>query len=480
MKTIFNRPMERREFLKKMAVLGTAVTFTTCGACEELAEAIRNRPTRRRIRTGSPEVDQAVATYAAAVDQMKNNLNQNTNPRSWLQQASLHGTAAGFNFCQHGTPHFFSWHRAYLFYFEQICQRLTGDQDFGLPYWNWALDKDVPSQFLVPSSSLYEPSRTSTSLFSLSEFTPNNLEDILDNTNFMALSNQIETSPHNTAHWNIGGILGDFDSPRDPLFWLHHCMVDYCWAEWNINRENDNPDDNAWNSETWNHFVDEEGNPAEMTAGITTLMPLLSYQYEESAIGTTPPAKLMAVKNKRAFRKIKDRVEKGGKVNFEIGQHIRIAEGLELNLNEGLQQPTRISIGEIARVIENTKSKDRVFAEVNFAKAPPTNDFLVRVFVNYPEANKDTTTGDIHYAGSFSFFGTSDGDHQGHHGHKPKALVNLTETIRRLRKAGELNNDSKISLKFVSVPFDVDLEQPQARLNLEKIDIIVSRIHTRS
>lgn len=477
MTSLFSKSLDRRSFLKKMSIFSSAIAITSFGACEALAEAIANRPIRRRIRTGSTEVDQAVSIYENAVSLMKGL--PNTDPRSWLNQATLHGTASSFSFCQHGTPHFLSWHRAYLYHFERVCQALTGNDNFGLPYWNWTLDKDVPTQFLNNSSSLFESSRGNTSLFSLSEFTPSNLESILDNSNFIAFSSQLEGSPHNTAHSNISGVLGQANSPMDPLFWLHHCMVDYCWMDWNVNRENDNPSDSSWNEEEWDHFVDGNGDPISMTAGMTTILPLLSYQYEETSIGTTQMSILAAVRKRRDFNEIKKRVEAGGNVDFAIGKRTRIANRLKLSLQEGLNQQTSILVRETEGIISKPESKDRIFAAIDFAEAPPTNDFLVRVFVNYPEANKETGIEDIHYAGSFSFFGTNEmtRTHGTHHDHHPKFLVNLTDTIRNLKKVGQIEDSSNLTLKFVTVPFDEALEQPkEATLNLDKIDIIFSQV----
>jgi tyrosinase len=103
-------------------MVSAALLLSTLGGCESCLERIKKRPTRRRLRTGSPEVDAAIATYKEAVTLMK--ALPASNPRSWSAQAALHGTVSPnvFNFCQHGTNHFFSWHRAYLLYFEQICR----------------------------------------------------------------------------------------------------------------------------------------------------------------------------------------------------------------------------------------------------------------------------------------------------------------------------------------------------------------------
>ena len=126
MENLFSNDVNRRIFIKGLGFVSLSLVFSTMGGCEELAEAIRNRPTRRRLRTGSPEVDADIDTYRQAVTLMKGL--PAGDQRSWNNQAAIHGTVAGgFNFCQHGTPHFFDWHRAYLFYFEKICQKLTGN-----------------------------------------------------------------------------------------------------------------------------------------------------------------------------------------------------------------------------------------------------------------------------------------------------------------------------------------------------------------
>jgi hypothetical protein len=44
----------------------------------------------------------------------------------------------------------------------------------------------------------------------------------------------------------VGGDMVTGGSPLDPVFWAHHCMVDYCWAKWNIELENNNTNDQAW------------------------------------------------------------------------------------------------------------------------------------------------------------------------------------------------------------------------------------------
>src|SRR4029078_787578 len=177
--------IHRRVFIKGIGFVSLSLLLGTCGGCEELAEAIRNRPTRRSLRTGSSAVDADIATYREAVRLMKQlSVTHPADPRGWQKQAQIHGTeAGGFNFCQHGTDHFFSWHRAYLFYFEKICQKLTNNKNFGLPYWNWNRNNAIHDAFLDNTSPLFNP-RDSTTMAGHSSISNATLNTIFSDTNF--------------------------------------------------------------------------------------------------------------------------------------------------------------------------------------------------------------------------------------------------------------------------------------------------------
>ena len=312
----FDKPEDqgRRIFIKGLGFVTLGfVSATMLGGCETLIENIKNRPIRRRLRTGSTAVNNDIAIYKDAVAQMK--ALPNNDPRSWFSQAAIHDTAGvGFNFCQNGTDHFFSWHRAYLFFFERIRQKLTGEPNFGLPYWNWNQNFGVHSEFLNAASSLYEGSRVNTTVAGVSNFTDATLNPICEDAIFFTFGSQIEGTPHNRGHTRIGGIMGGFGSASDPLFWMHHCMVDYSWAKWNIELNNDNTNDSGWLNTSWNHFVDGDGNPADTTAGLTTLMPLLSYQYECSTVGKFGCPLDISTLSAAEFKKLQTRVKKGTRV----------------------------------------------------------------------------------------------------------------------------------------------------------------------
>lgn len=470
--------MNRRIFVKGIGLVSAGLILGTFGGCEQIAEAIRNRPTRRRLRVGSPEVDADIATYRQAVTLMKA-LPAN-DPRNWAKQAAIHGTAGvGFNLCQHGTEHFFSWHRAYLFYFEKICQKLTGNTHFGLPYWNWNQNPALNPAFLDTSSVLYL-SRVNTTVAGVSAVSTAELDPIFTDTNFYTFWQQIEGTPHNTVHTYVGGTMGGFGSAMDPVFWTHHCMIDYCWAKWNIDLGNNNTSDPAWNNTAWNYFVDGDGNTvSSITAGITTIMPLLSYQYEHSDIGSPVAQKI--VKTKADFNKLEDRIKKGANIKFDIKNRISIASKTAISIAKPFTAQPRANAGDFAGIINNDAAKDHVFVRVNYAQLPAESDFFVRVFINLPDANANTPVDNIHYAGSFAFFGSPMPENNRHmdmaaHHHVPKFLVNITPTLQKLKKNQQLTDKNPLSIQLVAVPFLGKFENPATELLLDTVDLIVSPI----
>jgi len=463
----------RRVFIKGLGFVSVSLILSTLGGCDKLAEAIRNRPVRRRLRTGSPEVDADINTYRTAVAAMKGL----GNAIGWNAQAAIHGTiAGGFNFCEHSTQtvfaqHFFDWHRAFLFYFEKICQKLSGNPKFGLPYWNWNQNPAINPAFLVNGDPLFLP-RDKTDMTGVWEVSTAALDPIMGDTNFFTFEAQIEGTPHNTVHCEVGQTMCTGGSALDPIFWTHHCMIDYCWAKWNLELENNNTNDTNWTSHVNSHFVDADGNPATSTGAITTLMPLLSYRYESSAIGSF--AAEPEITTKAAFEKVEARIRAGANIRFDIKQRVRLADKAAVSITKPFSKETRLAPQDFAAIINSDTARDRIFATIDFASLPAHSDFSVRVFVNMPNANAGTSTEDPHFAGSFAFFGTHTGPAA--HPLQPKFLVNLTNAIQKLRSSGQLNEGTPISVQLVPVPFAGKFEREDTQLELNGIEIITTPV----
>jgi polyphenol oxidase len=98
-----------------------------------------------RVRKSAFELSAAEITrlknaYAALRDLAKQ---KPDDPRNWFHQGQVHcwycsGALDGLWGQEiHGGWWFLPWHRAYLFFHEQILGALIGDPTFALPYWDW-------------------------------------------------------------------------------------------------------------------------------------------------------------------------------------------------------------------------------------------------------------------------------------------------------------------------------------------------------
>ncbi|WP_424683545.1 tyrosinase family protein [Frateuria sp. YIM B11624] len=165
-----------------------------------------------------------------AVQTMRAN-KTSTDPASWEYWAIVHR----YN-CPHGKPYFLSWHRGFLYRFEEMLRQVSGDPNLVLPYWNYYDQPTVPAEFLDSTSSLYRGDRQGTDVYgalSMDPFAP-------EITNFVrytgatdAFEPQVEMHPHNPVHNLIGGVMAWIAySPRDPLFWVHHANIDRLWVAW--------------------------------------------------------------------------------------------------------------------------------------------------------------------------------------------------------------------------------------------------------
>jgi len=474
METTLEYVKSRRKFLKNMSALAVLSAFSTLGGCEELAAKIRNRPTRRRIRTGSAQVDDMMQVYADAVAAMKGL--SNSDRRNWARQAQIHAS-----FCPHGSWAFLPWHRAYLMYFEKICQKLTNRPDFGLPYWNWAIDSPIPSQFNNSASSLFNPSRNPGAGANTSIASHSNMESILSQTNFLLFASsatskgQLESGPHDTTHGGVGGNMGSVPTAAlDPVFWTHHCMMDYCWVDWNLNRDNPNTNDPAWTNLSFNNqFCDGDGVLVtnNVSAILTTLYPLLTYQYENSQIGNISLREVAMVSTQKELNFVQKKLEKGAPVAINLRKKIPILRGLVLPLEKGMQAaPLTVESADIDRLLAQN-SNDRAILNIGFVTLPENSDFFVRVYINNDSAQPDPGMESIYYAGSFGFFTGQEGSKA------PNYIVDVTETIARLKKAGKIDAGNNLNIQLTIIPISGEQQGfSDKTLSIEDISLDISTV----
>jgi tyrosinase len=191
----------------------------------------------------------------------------------------------------HRGPVFLPWHRWMMLLLEANLQRVLGDPNFGLPYWDWAADGQRPAAqqpgapvwgldcmggsgtgaqgavttgpFTVakgfrvrvrtdPDGALQMTNRALqrrlgsgvnglprlaevADVLKISEYDAPDWDTASDR-----FRNSLEgwyprqTAPHlhNRVHVWIGGDMSPASSPNDPVFYLNHCNVDRIWAGW--------------------------------------------------------------------------------------------------------------------------------------------------------------------------------------------------------------------------------------------------------
>jgi tyrosinase len=461
---------DRRKFIYDTSLTSLSFLFLSMltGGCEDAFSQIGSRPMRRMIRNNTA-ANQAVDLYRTAVRAMKN-LYPNDR-RNWTRQAEIH-----LNYCPHGNWFFFPWHRAYLFQFEKICQRLTGDPTFGLPYWNWCMTGSIPAAYWPPpannalypgdgnrvatSSSVANPAAVGLSVvdamcnepdFTL--FAGGNTNGLRPEYGPQGSYGNIERGPHNYIHGFVRGFMGGFRSPLDPIFWNHHCMVDLCWYEWSVTRNHANTNDLRWkNFDMSGNFCDENGNAAtDLTVLATLLMPILSYQYE-TGIDATPAVMKEMMKNKADLEKMKTIIQEGSSVELKKNIQVPLKRAVEFSVSERpLSETIPADLRDFSAILSGTSS-DRILLSIKNMTQPAANDVFIRVFVNKPDANPQTPIDDPHYAGSFYFFTHASSDHHGPHP-KPDFIVDITKTLKQLQSTEKMDNfKGGVMINLVAVP----------------------------
>jgi tyrosinase len=148
----------------------------------------------------------------------------------------------------HNNERFTSWHRKFLQDFETELRNsgVTNADKISLPYWDWTsqyyttapTDAQTTSplwgsDFMGQFNSLWGLGRN---LGFGSLPTVTTMQNALANTTFGGSGSgfryQLENYNHNGPHGWVGGIMGTYDSPKDPVFYLHHAMVDKIWQDW--------------------------------------------------------------------------------------------------------------------------------------------------------------------------------------------------------------------------------------------------------
>jgi len=455
------RGMSRRDLVTLLGLGTAAAALPGCRALETLLERIANRRVRRDITSSAAAAD--LATYRQAVTLMK--ALPSSDPRNWARQAEIHQ-----NHCPHGNWLFLPWHRAYLYYFEQICAELTGVPGFALPYWNWTSNPSIPAEFWGTGNSLaHARLATPSSVANPANVGQTKMDSILAESNFLQFASydillsdsqrkvstygSLEATPHNHIHGFVGKDMGTYLSPLDPIFWCHHNMIERCWVEWNLDRSNPNTNDTAWTQREFTEFVDGTGAPVTIRVLDMLLFPLFDYRYDETFASPAQPAMLHASKDlsKREAQDLRSRLSKGAFVALRLVEQRALAR--ELRVAPGKPRVIRAE-GALGFLSDLTLSAgERHVLVLDDVSLDHTEEFGARIFVNRPDATLETPIEDPGYVGDIGFFGHAhEGDiHPGGAPHddgpRGRYVLDVTEALRRT------GNDTRPVITVLSVPF---------------------------
>ncbi|KAJ3235055.1 hypothetical protein HDU81_000873 [Chytriomyces hyalinus] len=227
------------------------------GACS--APAVR-----KEWRTLSPDLQRNYLDAVTCLMQTPSLLtNDSSVSRSVFEDFSyIHFTVVGR---VHGTAQFLPWHRTLILLFEFALQDFCGYKGT-LPYWDWTKDANAMHNSPIFSDTAFggngngsTPSCVQNGRFAAStalmghnkpqcitrkfdfangmqghQFTGDVIKALVQNGGrWEFFYPQVYLGPHSAVHNGIGG---DFGNPpaagNDPLFFIHHAMLDKVWNDW--------------------------------------------------------------------------------------------------------------------------------------------------------------------------------------------------------------------------------------------------------
>lgn len=300
-----------------------------------------------------------------------------SDPLSWYYQGSIHWIPDTINNnllcdsyknvsdlkdawdnCTH-TPqgqevlHFLVWHRMYIYHFEKIIRKLSGYDDFALPYWaytnNDKEDKTLQETFRNASSSLYENARFDS--LNMGYPVSGEIERALDltklfkSTSYETFCINIDKAPHGAMHDYIGagndttgllkfdnkitnsvtstGLMGWVPTAGfDPVFWTHHSNIDRLWQQWTNSENGKNVTIDDLNKTPWPYeFFDENGK--KVTYSLEEVLKViydLDYNFDDTKVQPKENPKETIVRSKKFETKKLSQKLTSNKTEVNLGQ----------------------------------------------------------------------------------------------------------------------------------------------------------------
>lgn len=197
----------RRRFL---AAAGATASATLLAPSLFDFKLLAGSPFVRPDVAGLSNTDPIILGYQTAFTNMNALLPSDV--RSWTYQAAIHYTTSlasnvAWDSCQHGTHLFWAWHRMYLYWWERIVRKYSGDSSWVLPYWNWTANRTLPPMFQITTSNLYTTHRDSHINNGTGSLPPADVDYSAGfaELNYYDAQSSVEILPHDQVHVDIGG-----------------------------------------------------------------------------------------------------------------------------------------------------------------------------------------------------------------------------------------------------------------------------------
>jgi tyrosinase len=488
------------------AVIGAGIISSAIPVMKALAQG---QPPLRRTLQGLAWNDPIVETYRDGVDQLKKQ--PPTDKTGWAGLATIHGSNPGaYHFCPHGNWYFLPWHRAFTVMYERFIRKLTGNNDFALPFWDWTSNPRMPAVFTAAKLPNGKPNalfvddkdfgmtwkRTwpATKPMPANIVGPTVLRQILNSADYeefgtsrpqgqnntnpswvlkrTGMQGVLEGTAHNNVHNNIGGWMPSASSPRDPIFFMHHCNIDRIWAVWN-SLGNDNSSDPLWTGMTFtNNFLNTDG--SSWSPKVTDLFDpaTLGYTYGLSTpvAAVSPRPNVLALRSKLATMWAAPTPTNAegvksftatppanavGSANAPLSLAVNVDPALLAAVAKRTPVPSGVELMGFAAAQEQRASGPRVLAFIRDVKVTGAQDSEYQVYLDTPETNPQDGASDPSYVGSFGVF--VHGEHAGHGDAEetdtnadPSFVLNLTGAIQRVYGSG-LTSPGALKLRFVPV-----------------------------
>lgn len=405
-----------------------------------------------------------------------------SDPTSWRFQANIHGFPSGESIpnnqaqevwatCQHGTYFFLSWHRMYLYYFEQILRAAANDNNLALPYWDSFTQRTIPAPFRNPantSNPLYVSARdpiynriNSPQQLPTDAVTYNRA---LESTNFYSATGsgnsfgsqvpgatlvpphdthrlsphgRLESVPHDQVHSRVGGRSGwmrDVNlAARDPIFWLHHVHVDRLWEGWlqmgggRTNPQGGTPAEDRWLNTIF-VFYGADGTRKTLSGReIVDTVQQLNYGYDNVP-------SLAGRANAPSVRRTD--------ANTQPQQVAMTASNQELTIV--LSDASLTLTAPSQNLVRALTEESALTLNVEGIEYNPSNFIAYEIYINLPQG-ATPNTGSPYYAGDLALFAYPQGG---------TFSIEITDVVRELQRRNLTTGDF-ISVIFVPPPREI-------------------------